>query len=100
VYEKSSKPKPLSARDQVKSQAAGMSSAAKADFTDTASHVGYETDRTSVYTVLAGDTLSKIAEHFYGDASASKMLFDVNRDQLSAPADLEPGQMLKIPAKL
>ena len=49
------------------------------------------------YTVKAGDTLSKIAKHLLGDANAYPAIFDANRDQLSDPDKIKPGQVLKIP---
>ena len=49
------------------------------------------------YTVKAGDTLSKIAKHLLGDANAYPAIFDANRDQLSDPDKIQPGQVLKIP---
>lgn len=50
------------------------------------------------YTVAKGDTLSKIAKHFYGNANRWKEIFEANRDQLSNPDLIKPGQVLKIPA--
>ena len=50
-----------------------------------------------VYTVKPGDSLSKIAKHFLGDANAYRAIFDANRDQLSDPDKIQPGQVLKIP---
>jgi nucleoid-associated protein YgaU len=49
------------------------------------------------YTVKAGDTLSKIAKQFLGDANAYMEIFNANRDQLSDPNRIQPGQELKIP---
>ena len=49
------------------------------------------------YTVAKGDNLSKIAQHFYGRQDW-KRIFDANRDQLSDPDRIQPGQVLKIPA--
>jgi nucleoid-associated protein YgaU len=49
------------------------------------------------YTVKSGDTLSRIAKEFYGDAQAYHRIFDANRDQLSDPDKINPGQVLKIP---
>lgn len=49
------------------------------------------------YTVRPGDTLSEIAKEHYGDASAYRRIFDANRDQLSNPDLIQPGQTLKIP---
>jgi nucleoid-associated protein YgaU len=50
------------------------------------------------YTVKAGDTLSKIAKEQLGDANAYQEIFNANRDQLTDPDKIEPGQVLKIPA--
>jgi nucleoid-associated protein YgaU len=49
------------------------------------------------YTVKAGDTLSKIARAELGDANAYTKIFEANRDQLSDPDKIKPGQVLKIP---
>ena len=49
------------------------------------------------YTVKAGDTLSKIAKEFLGDANAYMEIFNANKDQLSDPDKIKPGQVLKIP---
>jgi len=52
----------------------------------------------STYTVKPGDTLSKIAKELLGDAKAYPEIFEANRDQLSDPDKIKPGQVLKIPA--
>ena len=52
---------------------------------------------TRTYTVKAGDTLSKIAKEHLGDANAYPRIFEANRDQLSDPDKIKPGQVLKIP---
>jgi nucleoid-associated protein YgaU len=49
------------------------------------------------YTVQAGDTLSGIARKFLGNANAYMDIFNANRDQLSDPDKIKPGQVLKIP---
>ena len=51
----------------------------------------------TTYTVKAGDTLSKIAKEFLGDANAYMEIFNANRDQLTDPNLIKPGQVLKIP---
>lgn len=51
----------------------------------------------TTYTVKAGDTLSKIAKAHLGDANAYMDIFNANRDQLSDPDMIKPGQVLKIP---
>jgi len=50
------------------------------------------------YTVKSGDTLSKIAKALLGDGNAYMDIFNANRDQLSDPNAIKPGQTLKIPA--
>jgi nucleoid-associated protein YgaU len=51
----------------------------------------------TTYTVKPGDTLSKIAKSLLGDADAYMDIFNANRDQLSDPNAIKPGQLLKIP---
>ena len=50
-----------------------------------------------IYTVVSGDTLSGIAQRFYGDASAYMRIFEANRDKLNDPNLIHPGQELVIP---
>jgi nucleoid-associated protein YgaU len=52
----------------------------------------------ATYTVKAGDTLSKIAKEHLGNASHYMAIFEANKDQLTDPDQLKPGQVLKIPA--
>ena len=49
------------------------------------------------YTVQPGDSLSKIAKQFYGNANAYMKIFEANKDQLSDPNKIQIGQVLKIP---
>ena len=49
------------------------------------------------YTVKAGDSLSKIAKQYYGEASQYMRIFEANRDKLSDPNVIQPGQTLVIP---
>ena len=51
-----------------------------------------------VYTVQAGDTLSKISKEFYGDAARFMTIFEANKDLLKDPDLIKPGQQLRIPA--
>jgi nucleoid-associated protein YgaU len=51
----------------------------------------------NTYTVKSGDTLSKIAKSLLGDANAYMDIFNANRDQLTDPNTIKPGQVLKIP---
>ena len=49
------------------------------------------------YTVQAGDTLSKISQHFYGNANEYRKIFEANRDRLQSPDRIQVGQQLVIP---
>lgn len=48
-------------------------------------------------TVVQGDTLSGIAQEAYGDASLYLRVFSANRNQLSDPNLIFPGQQLRVP---
>ena len=54
-------------------------------------------DEARFYTVVKGDTLSKIAKSFYGNANAYPSIFEANKPMLSHPDKVYPGQMLRIP---
>jgi nucleoid-associated protein YgaU len=49
------------------------------------------------YTVVAGDTLSGIAQKYYSDASKWTRIFEANRHQIQDPNHIFPGQVLRIP---
>ena len=49
------------------------------------------------YTVVSGDSLSKIAKREYGDANQWRRIFEANRDTIRDPDLIHPGQILKIP---
>ena len=49
------------------------------------------------YTVVSGDTLSKIAREHYGDANKYPTVFEANRPMLEHPDKIFPGQVLRIP---
>lgn len=53
----------------------------------------------TLYTVKAGDSLSKIAKSEYGDANAYTKIFEANKPMLTDPNKIYPGQQLRIPPK-
>ena len=61
-----------------------------------ASATGSSAPRT--YTVKPGDSLSKIAEQFYGKANEYNKIFEANRDKLNNPDKIAVGQQLVIPS--
>ena len=51
------------------------------------------------YTVVSGDTLSKISKVNYGDANKYMVIFEANKPMLTHPDKIYPGQALRIPAE-
>jgi nucleoid-associated protein YgaU len=51
----------------------------------------------NTYTVASGDSLSKIAKKFYGNANAWKKIYDANKDKIKNPDLIQPGWVLTIP---
>jgi len=49
------------------------------------------------HVVQKGDTLSKIAEEYYGDKMLYPQIFEANQDILTDPDKIRPGQRLLIP---
>ncbi len=52
---------------------------------------------TRTYTVVSGDSLSKIAKKILGNAGRWKEIWEANKDQIKNPDLIHPGQVLKIP---
>ena len=49
------------------------------------------------YTVVKGDSLSRIAKHHYGDANKWRAIYEANRDLIKDPDLIYPGQSFRIP---
>ena len=49
------------------------------------------------YTVVKGDSLSKIAKREYGDANKWRTIYEANRSLIKDPDLIYPGQLLSIP---
>ena len=71
----------------------------KADFSDVESGSSSTAPAPSgrSYTVVKGDSLSKIAKHLYGDAQKWRKIYEANRDQIKNPDLIYPGQTFTIP---
>jgi nucleoid-associated protein YgaU len=54
-------------------------------------------DATQWREVVKGDTLSKIAEKYYGDPSLFTQIFEANKDTLTDSNLIRVGQKLRIP---
>lgn len=50
------------------------------------------------YTVVSGDCLWNLAKKYYGDGSKYTLIFEANKDKISNPNLIYPGQVLTIPA--
>ncbi len=55
------------------------------------------TVKAEYYIIQKGDTLSKIAKHYYGDANAYPKVFEANREVIKDPNLIFPGQKIRIP---
>lgn len=53
----------------------------------------------TMHTVKSGDTLSKIAQKYLGDANRYNEIFKANQPMLTDPNKIFPGQVLRIPRK-
>jgi nucleoid-associated protein YgaU len=51
------------------------------------------------YTVVKGDSLSKIAKREYGDAREWRKIYEANKDVIDDPDLIEVGQNLIIPER-
>jgi len=49
------------------------------------------------YTIAKGDSLSKIAKQFYGDARQWRKIYEANKDSIKNPDLIFPGHVIKIP---
>jgi len=56
-----------------------------------------ENPYTQWHEVAKGDTLSKIAEKYYGDPSLYRKIFEANRDRIKNPDLIQVGWKLRIP---
>ncbi len=54
-------------------------------------------DFTQWHEVKSGETLGKIAQRYYGDASLYPKIFEANKDVLKDPNMIRVGQKLRIP---
>ena len=73
----------------------------KADFGDVRSgSSSTDTGRSRTYTVVAGDSLSKIAKREFGDASKWNAIYEANRDTIKNPDLIHPGQVLNLPSNV
>jgi nucleoid-associated protein YgaU len=56
-----------------------------------------EQERIEYYIIEKGDTLSKIAQQFYGDANKYPRIFEANREVIKDANRIFPGQKIRIP---
>jgi nucleoid-associated protein YgaU len=52
------------------------------------------------YTVVAGDSLSRIAKREFGDANKWHAIYEANRDTIKNPDLIHPGQVLTLPSNV
>ena len=56
-------------------------------------------NETREYVIKSGDTLSKIAKQYYGNANDWNRIYDANKSVISNPDKIFPGQKIIIPEK-
>lgn len=56
-----------------------------------------EVSKDEFYEIKSGDTLGGIAKQFYGKASKYMLIFEANREIISDPNKIYPGQKIRIP---
>ncbi len=49
------------------------------------------------YTIVSGDSLSKLAKHYYGNAMDYPKIFEANREVIEDPDKIYPRQKIRIP---
>lgn len=54
-------------------------------------------EETEFYTIKKGDSLSKIAKAYYGNAMKYPVIFEANREVIKDPDLIYPGQVVRIP---
>ncbi len=54
-------------------------------------------EKAEIYEIVSGDTLGGIAKRYYGNASKYTTIFEANRDIISDPNKIYPGQKIRIP---
>jgi nucleoid-associated protein YgaU len=56
-------------------------------------------EKVEYYIIQSGDTLSKIAKQYYGDANKYPVIFEANREVIKDANLIFPGQKIRIPPK-
>ena len=56
-----------------------------------------EEEKVEYYVIKSGDTLSKIARQYYGDANKYPAIFEANREVIKKADLIFPGQKIRIP---
>ena len=56
-----------------------------------------EPDNVEYYTIQSGDSLSKIAKHYYQNAMEYPRIFEANKEVIQDPDLIYPGQKIRIP---
>lgn len=82
--------KPAPALQETESESAALAS----EETPTA-----QPERIEKYKVVSGDTLEKISQKFYGTTRKWTKIYEANKDKLSAPNKIYPGQIIDVPVE-
>ena len=90
VKEAAEQPEPAAAPTEPESRAVPPSAPEAAAETQPA-------QESQFYTIQKGDTLSKVAKQFYGNANKYMHIFEENKGVIEDPDKIYPGQVIRIP---
>ena len=54
-------------------------------------------EKAEIYEIVSGDTLGAIVRRYYGNASNYMKIFEANKDIITDPNKIYPGQKIRIP---
>lgn len=91
------KQRPADPPRSVSEQRAAMAPGDKADITGDNYPGDSPVDKNRLHKVVEGDSLRAIASTYYGSPAQWERIYAANRDQLTDPTLLTPGQMLIVP---
>jgi uncharacterized protein (DUF2235 family) len=76
---------------------AAVASAMDAEAAENPDHIEGDAPLLELHTVVSGDSLGRLALHYYGKASLYDLIFSANRDILDDPDEIFVGDIIRIP---
>jgi nucleoid-associated protein YgaU len=92
-------PRPDSNPEKKKADFSDVRSGSSSTAPDAEVERGPASETTKTYTVVAGDSLSTIAKHQYGDPNEWHRIYEANKHIIKNPDLIYPGQQITIPER-